>query len=131
MGKTIVGQLPVPQETTVALLKKLGGTEGPGPRAARPLLSENISAALRGSLPDRSEDRRADGDNRSSHAYGDGNHHPSRCLLLRESQRLKLLRHFLNQLRRLHRPPLQLAEPCVESLVRSILARCGEQPPGR
>ena len=36
MGKTIVGQLPVPQERTVALLKKLGGTEGPGPRAARP-----------------------------------------------------------------------------------------------
>ena len=36
MGKTIVGQLPVPQESTVALLKKLGGTEGPGPRAARP-----------------------------------------------------------------------------------------------
>ena len=36
MGKTIVAQLPVPQESTVALLKKLGGTEGPGPRAARP-----------------------------------------------------------------------------------------------
>ena len=36
MGKTIVGQLPVPQESTVALLKKLGGKEGPGPRAARP-----------------------------------------------------------------------------------------------
>jgi len=36
MGKTIVLQLPVPQETTVALLKKLGGREGPGPRAARP-----------------------------------------------------------------------------------------------
>jgi hypothetical protein len=28
--------LPVPQETTVALLKKLGGKEGPGPSAARP-----------------------------------------------------------------------------------------------
>jgi hypothetical protein len=36
MGKTIVQQLPVPQESTVALLKKLGGKEGPGPRAARP-----------------------------------------------------------------------------------------------
>jgi ankyrin len=36
MGKTIVGQLPVPQESTVALLKKLGGTEGPGPRAVKP-----------------------------------------------------------------------------------------------
>ena len=36
MGKTIVLQLPVPQESTVALLKKLGGKEGPGPRAARP-----------------------------------------------------------------------------------------------
>ena len=36
MGKTIVLQLPVPQESTVALLKKLGGNEGPGPRAARP-----------------------------------------------------------------------------------------------
>jgi ankyrin repeat protein len=36
MGKTIVIQLPVPQEATVALLKKLGGKEGPGPRAARP-----------------------------------------------------------------------------------------------
>ena len=36
MGKTIVLQLPVPQESTVALLKKLGGREGPGPRAARP-----------------------------------------------------------------------------------------------
>ncbi len=32
MGKTIVAQLPVAQESTVALLKKLGGTEGPGPR---------------------------------------------------------------------------------------------------
>jgi ankyrin repeat protein len=32
MGKTIVAQLPVPQESTVALLKKSGGTEGPGPR---------------------------------------------------------------------------------------------------
>ena len=37
MGKTIVAQLPVPQESTVALLKKSGGTEGPGPRGgARP-----------------------------------------------------------------------------------------------
>jgi ankyrin repeat protein len=36
MGKTIVLQLPVPQESTVALLKKLGGKEGPGPRGARP-----------------------------------------------------------------------------------------------
>ncbi|HKH73127.1 MAG TPA: ankyrin repeat domain-containing protein [Vicinamibacterales bacterium] len=36
MGKTIVLQLPVPQESTVALLKKLGGKEGPGPRSARP-----------------------------------------------------------------------------------------------
>jgi uncharacterized protein len=35
MGKTIVLQLPVPQESTVALLKKLGGKEGPGPRAGR------------------------------------------------------------------------------------------------
>jgi hypothetical protein len=29
-------QLPVPQESTVALLKKLGGKEGPGPRGPRP-----------------------------------------------------------------------------------------------
>jgi ankyrin repeat protein len=36
MGKTIVLQLPVPQESTVALLKKLGGKEGPGPRGAQP-----------------------------------------------------------------------------------------------
>ena len=36
MGKTIVGQLPVPHESTVALLKKLGGHEGPGPSAAAP-----------------------------------------------------------------------------------------------
>jgi len=36
MGKTIVLQLPVPQESTVALLKKLGGKEGPGPRGAKP-----------------------------------------------------------------------------------------------
>jgi uncharacterized protein len=35
MGKTIVQQLPVPQESTVALLKKLGGKEGPGPRGPR------------------------------------------------------------------------------------------------
>ena len=37
LGKTIVGQLPVPHESTVALLKKAGGKEGPGPqRPARP-----------------------------------------------------------------------------------------------
>ena len=36
LGKTIVGQLPVPHDSTVALIKKHGGTEGPGPRAARP-----------------------------------------------------------------------------------------------
>jgi ankyrin repeat protein len=37
LGKTIVGQLPVPQDSTVALLKKLGGKEGPGPqRGAKP-----------------------------------------------------------------------------------------------
>jgi uncharacterized protein len=36
MGKTIVLQLPVPQESTVVLLKKLGGKEGPGPHGARP-----------------------------------------------------------------------------------------------
>ncbi len=36
LGKTIVGQLPVPHDSTVALLKKAGGTEGPGPRPARP-----------------------------------------------------------------------------------------------
>jgi uncharacterized protein len=36
LGKTIVGQLPVPHESTVALLKKLGGKEGPGPATARP-----------------------------------------------------------------------------------------------
>jgi len=40
MGKTIVGQLPVPQESTVALLKKLGGKEGPGPSAARPAAAQ-------------------------------------------------------------------------------------------
>jgi hypothetical protein len=36
MGKSIVGQLPVPHESTVALLRKLGGKEGPGPTAATP-----------------------------------------------------------------------------------------------
>jgi ankyrin repeat protein len=36
LGKTIVGQLPVPHDSTVALIKKAGGKEGPGPRAARP-----------------------------------------------------------------------------------------------
>src|SRR5262245_22068673 len=40
MGKTIVGQLPVPQESTVALLKKLGGKEGPGPSSARPAAAQ-------------------------------------------------------------------------------------------
>src|SRR5688500_5383375 len=40
MGKTIVLQLPVPQESTVALLKKLGGKEGPGPRTARPAAAQ-------------------------------------------------------------------------------------------
>lgn len=35
LGKSIVGQLPVPHESTVALLRKLGGTEGTGPRAPR------------------------------------------------------------------------------------------------
>jgi ankyrin repeat protein len=28
MGKAVVGQLPVPHDSTVALLKKLGGVEG-------------------------------------------------------------------------------------------------------
>jgi hypothetical protein len=28
MGKAVVGQLPVPHESTVALIKKLGGLEG-------------------------------------------------------------------------------------------------------
>ena len=32
LGKTIVGQLPVPHESTVTLLRKLGGKEGPGPQ---------------------------------------------------------------------------------------------------
>jgi ankyrin repeat protein len=36
LGKSIVGQLPVPHESTVALLRKLGGKEGPGPQTARP-----------------------------------------------------------------------------------------------
>ena len=36
LGKTIVGQLPVPHESTVALIKKAGGKEGPGPRGPRP-----------------------------------------------------------------------------------------------
>jgi ankyrin repeat protein len=37
LGKTIVGQLPVPHDSTVALLKKAGGKEGPGPsRGAKP-----------------------------------------------------------------------------------------------
>jgi uncharacterized protein len=36
LGKTIVGQLPVPHESTVALIRKAGGTEGPGPRGAKP-----------------------------------------------------------------------------------------------
>ena len=36
LGKTIVGQLPVPHESTVALIQKAGGKEGPGPRGPRP-----------------------------------------------------------------------------------------------
>ena len=36
LGKTIVGQLPVPHDSTVALLRKAGGKEGPGPRGAKP-----------------------------------------------------------------------------------------------
>jgi hypothetical protein len=32
LGKAVVGQLPVPKESTVALLKKLGGREGTGKR---------------------------------------------------------------------------------------------------
>ena len=36
MGKTVVGQLPVPHESTVALLKKAGGKEGPGRTALQP-----------------------------------------------------------------------------------------------
>jgi ankyrin repeat protein len=35
MGKSVTAQLPVPHESTVALLKKLGGKEGP-PRTALP-----------------------------------------------------------------------------------------------
>jgi ankyrin repeat protein len=35
LGKTIVGQLPVPHESTVALLKKLGANEGPGPQGRK------------------------------------------------------------------------------------------------
>ena len=31
MGKSVTAQLPVPHESTVALLRKLGGKEGPGP----------------------------------------------------------------------------------------------------
>jgi uncharacterized protein len=34
MGKSVVGQLPVPHESTVALLKKAGAKEGPGPASA-------------------------------------------------------------------------------------------------
>lgn len=36
MGKSVVGQLPVPHESTVALLRKLGGKEGPGRTALQP-----------------------------------------------------------------------------------------------
>lgn len=36
MGKAVVGQLPVPHESTVALLKKLGAKEGPGRTALQP-----------------------------------------------------------------------------------------------
>jgi ankyrin repeat protein len=35
LGKSIVAQLPVPHESTVVLLRKLGGQEGPGPQPAR------------------------------------------------------------------------------------------------
>jgi len=30
MGKNVVGQLPVPHDSTVALIRKLGGVEGKG-----------------------------------------------------------------------------------------------------
>ena len=43
LGKTIVLQLPVPHESTVALLKKTGGKEGPGPRAAGPPLHRTMA----------------------------------------------------------------------------------------
>jgi hypothetical protein len=33
MGKSIILQLPVPHESTVALLRKLGGVEGKGPES--------------------------------------------------------------------------------------------------
>lgn len=36
MGKSVVGQLPVPHESTVALLRKAGGKEGPGRTALQP-----------------------------------------------------------------------------------------------
>lgn len=36
MGKAVFGQLPVPHESTVALIKKAGGTEGPGRPALTP-----------------------------------------------------------------------------------------------
>jgi ankyrin repeat protein len=36
MGKTVVGQLPVPHDSTVALLRKAGGHEGPGRTALPP-----------------------------------------------------------------------------------------------
>jgi ankyrin repeat protein len=36
LGKSIVGQLPVPHDSTVALLRKLGGKEGPGPQSRPP-----------------------------------------------------------------------------------------------
>ncbi len=38
MGKNVLGQLPVPHDSTVALLRKLGGVEGKpaGAKEARP-----------------------------------------------------------------------------------------------
>jgi uncharacterized protein len=36
MGKAVVGQLPVPHDSTVALIRKLGGKEGPGRAALAP-----------------------------------------------------------------------------------------------
>jgi ankyrin repeat protein len=36
MGKSVTTQLPVPHDSTVALIRKLGGTEGPGRTALPP-----------------------------------------------------------------------------------------------
>ena len=36
MGKASFIQLPVPKDSTVALLRKLGAKEGPGPATAPP-----------------------------------------------------------------------------------------------